>query len=61
MASSRKLDLPKERSSNAGRGDIRLYNDIIHFMSNNSLGFHAGVEQTSGKQIVSITKGFILY
>ncbi len=44
MASSRKLHLPKEMGSNSVRGDIWLYNDIIHFMSNNSLGFHAGVE-----------------
>ncbi len=61
MASSRKLHLPKEMGSNAVRGDIRLYNDIIHFMSNNSLGFHAGVEQTSGKQIVSALQKVLFY
>ena len=60
MASSRKLHLPKEMGSST-RGDIRLYNDIIHFMSNNSLGFHAGVEQTSGKLIVSTLQKVLFY
>ena len=52
MSSAQTLHLPKEIDSSANnRDDVRLYNDIICFMSNRSLGFHAGTEQTSGKQI----------
>ncbi len=50
MSSSQTLRLPKEFDTSAiNRGDIRLYNALIQFMSNQSLGFHAGMEQTSGK------------
>lgn len=50
MSSAQTLRLSKEIDSSANNtGDVRLYNI---FMSNRSLGFYAGTEQTSGKQIV---------
>ena len=53
MSSARKLHLPKQIDTIANtRGDVRLHNEIISFLSNNSLSFPAGVEETSGKQIV---------
>ena len=57
MASALALHLPKKLDSSNARGDNLLYNDIIDFMSEHSLGFSAGVEHTSGKQVVSTPQG----
>ena len=43
------------------RGDSLLYSDIIEFLSNHSLGFHAGVECTSGKLVVSALQKALFY
>ncbi len=62
MSSAQTLHLPKEIDSSANnRGDVLLYNDIICFMSNRSLGFHAGTEQTSGKQIIVALQKLLFY
>lgn len=62
MNSSTKLRLPKEIGSNDNcRGDVRLYNDIIRFISDHSLGFCTGTEQTSGKLVVSALQKLFFY
>ena len=56
MASASKLRLPSKLLSmeryEKGRGDYRLHDDIIDFLDRKNLGFGAGLENTTGKQVV---------
>ena len=60
MASARALHLPQKLDSSHTRGD-NLLNNIIDFMSEHSLSFSAGVEHTSGKQVVSTLQRVLFY
>lgn len=62
MSNAKKLCLPNKIDSGArNRGDIQLYNDIIQFMMNKSLGFHPGTEQASGRQIIVALQKVLFY
>lgn len=56
MASTRELKLPSKLLSperyGAGRGDHKLHDDIIDFFQTKRLGFVAGSENSTGKEIV---------
>ena len=65
MTSAKKPRLPPKLLTpgkyDSGRGDHRLHDDIIDFLGTKKLGFGAGTENTTGKQVVKALSNALFY
>ncbi len=64
MSAAREQRLPRKllaKDAENGRSDYKLHDDIIDFLATKKLGFSAGCEMTSGKQVVSTLQHSLFY